>query len=86
MCALVTGNTVSCWGYNFFGQLGNGSSSNSAQPIAVNGISASAIGGGAEFGCAVAGDVLQCWGINLAGHLGDGNNFIRSLPVVVILP
>ena len=25
-CAVLFGGTVSCWGYGFFGQLGNGSS------------------------------------------------------------
>lgn len=34
-CALLTDHTASCWGYNAYGQLGNGSNWNSLTPVSV---------------------------------------------------
>ena len=35
-CALASDNQAYCWGYNYFGQLGNNSTTNSSVPVAVN--------------------------------------------------
>jgi alpha-tubulin suppressor-like RCC1 family protein len=34
-CATTTSDAVLCWGYNANGQLGNGNTNNSNQPVAV---------------------------------------------------
>ena len=36
-CALISDGTVTCWGYNGNGQLGDGSNTNSNVPVAVTG-------------------------------------------------
>ena len=37
-CALLSGGTVQCWGYNLYGQLGNGSPYPAIVPVSVSGL------------------------------------------------
>src|SRR4051812_17431214 len=37
-CAVLTTGAVRCWGYNEFGQLGDGTTKNQFLPITVNGV------------------------------------------------
>lgn len=72
-CALLSDSTVSCWGQNSQGQLGNGTTAGSAVPVLVSGIStAVAIGAGTNHACVIlaSGDV-KCWGSNVVGQLGQ---------------
>jgi alpha-tubulin suppressor-like RCC1 family protein len=74
-CAL-RGGKVLCWGSDAYGQLGDGATKNSPQPIPVVGLSgASAIGAGTTHTCAVtaAGGVV-CWGENDNGQVGNGTS------------
>jgi alpha-tubulin suppressor-like RCC1 family protein len=85
-CALLASATVECWGYNAFGQLGNGTTTNSPVPVAVSGITTAVAvtSDGEDSYCAVlqsgAGD---CWGANFAGELGNGTTTASSVPVTV---
>jgi alpha-tubulin suppressor-like RCC1 family protein/fibronectin type 3 domain-containing protein len=73
-CALLSGGTLQCWGYNGFGQLGNGTSTSSSFPVPVGGVSgAKAIAAGDDHTCALLADgTAQCWGLNGNGQLGNG--------------
>jgi alpha-tubulin suppressor-like RCC1 family protein len=63
-CAITTTGVVKCWGNNVFGQLGDGTYTNSTTPIPVLNITdATNVEVGYEHACAVlsSGEV-QCWG------------------------
>ncbi len=79
-CALLSDGTVSCWGYNFSGQLGRAPTTDpgctviacNEAPAPVAGLAnVSEIGLGEGFGCALRTDgTVLCWGQNGAGQLG----------------
>jgi alpha-tubulin suppressor-like RCC1 family protein len=91
-CAIIVGNSVWCWGYNYYGQLGNGTGTSSNLPTAVLidapqtsfGTKARQIATGSAHSCAVrANGLVACWGDNSFGQLGDGTNHTRLTPVTV---
>lgn len=86
-CALLVDGTVQCWGYNQFGQLGDGTAveeRTTAVDVVDLGGSAVAIEAGDVHTCAVlAGGGVRCWGDNEYGQLGDGTLERRLRPVPV---
>jgi len=84
-CALLSNATIQCWGYNFYGNLGNGTTTDSSQPTAVVDVSnavAIAAGGGHTCTLLMEGSI-QCWGGNAYGELGVGTFDDSSVPVTV---
>ena len=85
-CALHENGTISCWGNNRYGQLGNGTDDNSAVPVQVSFITdATAIALGNDFSCAVLENgAVACWGSNRHGQLGTWRHpDSESLPGVI---
>jgi titin len=84
-CALLADKTIECWGRNNYGQLGNGTTTDSSLPVTVTGITNAttiAIGDGST--CALLTDkTIKCWGKNNYGQLGNGTTTDSSLPVTV---
>lgn len=78
-CAVKRGGTVVCWGYNFFGQLGDGTTQRSSSPVTVTGVTdAVAVAAGTSFTCALLkGGTVKCWGANYSGQLGDNSKIDR---------
>jgi alpha-tubulin suppressor-like RCC1 family protein len=84
VCAILSRGTVQCWGENGYGQLGNGTTTNTNVPVTVSGItSAVDIAAGAGFACAMLDSTVQCWGSNHDGELGNGTTTNSSVPVAV---
>jgi alpha-tubulin suppressor-like RCC1 family protein len=84
-CALHGSGTVSCWGLNAQGQVGNGNTTDSPVPTAVIGATdVTAIGAGDYHFCMIKTDgSIWCWGANYQGQLGDGTTNNQSTPVQV---
>ena len=81
-----TNDQLYCWGYNYYGQLGNGTSNSGANPLPIK-VSGGAIAGsplgasltikqisvGDTNACVITSDdQLYCWGYNGSGELGNG--------------
>lgn len=88
-CMVTAAGGAKCWGYNGFGQVGDGTSGTSRYvPLDVDGLTSgvSTVVAGQFHTCALTtdGDV-KCWGANSEGQLGDGTNDPRNTPVTVDL-
>ena len=83
-CALTTGSGVMCWGWNYYGQLGDGSTTTRTAPVAVSGLSGvSAVAAGEAHTCAIVSGGVKCWGWNGTGQLGNNSTTDSTAPVDV---
>lgn len=85
-CAIDSSGRIRCWGYNEFGQLGDGTNEDSIEPVHVIGLAEPAIDifAGLYHTCALfEGGDFKCWGLNSDGQLGDGTTTDRNQPVSV---
>jgi alpha-tubulin suppressor-like RCC1 family protein len=77
-CARLNDGKIKCWGYGYYGQMGNGSrTSNNTRPVEVSGISNAGHISGGQAGyhqCAWQTDgKVKCWGYGNYGQRGDGD-------------
>ncbi len=85
-CARLGNGTARCWGFNYVGQLGDGTTvTPRLTPVAVTGLTdAMDVVVGDSHACArLADGTVRCWGLNENGQLGDGSFSNSSTPVTV---
>jgi alpha-tubulin suppressor-like RCC1 family protein len=84
-CGVTTAGKAYCWGENFDGELGDGTTDTHTRPVAVSGgLTFLAVSGGYRFTCGVTADFkAYCWGHNQYGKLGDGTTSRRLTPARV---
>jgi alpha-tubulin suppressor-like RCC1 family protein len=84
-CARNGDGTISCWGSNDHGQLGDGSAESHAMPVSVPGITgATQIASGSAHVCARTSDgLVRCWGNNAHGQLGNESRSDCAAPASV---
>lgn len=89
VCVVTTGGAAKCWGHNFKGGVGNGSTGFGVYaPVQVRGltrgVSAIAVGYGTT--CAVRAGALLCWGGGWHGARASGNqrDVTRPAPAKVL--
>jgi alpha-tubulin suppressor-like RCC1 family protein len=73
-CLVKTSGEASCWGRDYGGQLGNGTTIDTAAPVPVRwGYTYSSLSAGQDFACGVStSGPTYCWGQNIVGQLGNG--------------
>ena len=92
-CAIASDDKAYCWGAGSSGQLGNGTTSMTKVPVAVNttgvlaGKTIKQISAGTSHTCAIASDdKVYCWGSGSFGALGNNSAANSSVPVRVYAP
>ena len=86
-CALLATTGVKCWGYNKYGQLGDGSTTNRLTPTPVSGLASGVAGiyaGGSHTCALMTAGGIKCWGYNGTGQLGDGTTADKAVPGDVV--
>jgi alpha-tubulin suppressor-like RCC1 family protein len=89
-CALLDDGTVRCWGVNSDGQLGDGTTTGTQQPVVASGVfDATEVAVGFSHTCALRRDgSIVCWGVDFASRLGDGSysDSLVAAPVPLARP
>jgi alpha-tubulin suppressor-like RCC1 family protein len=80
--AVNADGTVSAWGLNNQGQLGDGTTTNRLTPVKVPGLSGiTQVSAGGNYVLALGSDgTVWAWGSNATGQLGDGTTISRPVP------
>jgi alpha-tubulin suppressor-like RCC1 family protein/subtilisin-like proprotein convertase family protein len=88
-CAILSDASLKCWGRNYDGQLGDGTTTSSSSPVSITldtGRSVLAVAAGSGHTCTILDNMsVQCWGSNSAGQLGDGTTIDSTTPTYVSL-
>lgn len=84
-CAVTPKGEAMCWGANWAGQLGDGTTKDRSRPTLVSSLNSgvTSISVGDSRGCAVQDGSVHCWGSNPSGQLGNGTSIDSLIPIRV---
>lgn len=84
-CAIAgAAGKLKCWGDNFYGQVGDGTTDDRHSPVTVIESGVKQVDVGYSHTCArLANGKAKCWGYNTFGELGDGTTTQRLRPRLV---
>ena len=84
-CGITTGGVLKCWGYNGYGGVGDGTTTNRPTPVIIDGgVSYSKVSNGYHGACGITvAGVLKCWGYNNYKQVGDGTTTNQLSPIVI---
>jgi len=84
-CAILNNLSVSCWGDNWHGQLGDGTNARSLEPVGVlfdSSYEARSLESGSFHTCTILiNNSIYCWGFNSAGQLGNSDVDSSNIPL-----
>lgn len=91
-CLISMEDKLYCWGYNGFGNIGDGTTANKSTPVAVLqgdmpslSVKAVELSRESQTACAIANnDRAYCWGLNNYGQLGDNTTVAKHAPTAVV--
>ena len=81
-CARLGGGSLSFWGRNTLGEVGDGTTIDRTLPVQISTLSEPVLGVelGNLYGCARLAGEVACWGVNNFGQLGDGSTEGKTSP------
>ena len=82
-CNVRYDGVLTCWGWNYHGQLGDGSKTDKALPVKIGTAAVwTTVASGEHHTCAIRNDSwLWCWGWNEDGQLGTGTTDDQIVPL-----
>ena len=88
VCVALASGSVSCFGSNGWGELGNDDLGNEPEPSPVTAMGIEdtrQLAAGQQFTCAILADGgVSCWGDNRNGQLGDGTTNFSTTPKTIV--
>jgi alpha-tubulin suppressor-like RCC1 family protein len=87
-CGIKSGS-LACWGYNGYGQLGIGNTSQYTYPVGVSATNPTFIAIGTQWSsnstCGIFNGAMKCWGYNGQGQLATGDTTQQTTPFATVL-
>ncbi len=87
LCGITNSDSLVCWGWNDFGQLGLNTTTAQLIPVVVSvaGTAIQQVAAGYGHTCVARTNETLCWGENNKGQLGDGTTTSSIIPVTPVV-